>query len=338
MSAHPSPSAALDAAASGVATSSPSTHPLPAALAGERQLIPHAGNRIAVYLSARCLRPGAQACRPLVLVHSVNAAASAAEVRPLFDHYAARRPVLALELPGFGSSDRVDRPYGPALMSSAVLSALDYLRSLGFADAPDVLAVSLSCEFVARAALRQPQRFHSVCLVSPTGLAGGRDEAYDEGRSKKKPWLLAVLRFPLWSWLLFRALTSRPSLRWFLQRSWGSKRIDETLLDYDAETALQPGARHAPLAFLSGALFTRGVAQLYRRLRVPVWLAHGTRGEFADFDGVERLGPLAHWRRDRFDTGALPYFEALRDFGLLYDAFLTRVETKTARARQAVRA
>ena len=46
---------------------------------------------------------------PLLLVHSVNAAASAAEVRPLHEHYRATRTVLSLDLPGYGFSDRSDR-------------------------------------------------------------------------------------------------------------------------------------------------------------------------------------------------------------------------------------
>jgi len=37
---------------------------------------------------------------PLLLVHSVNAAPSVAEVAPLFAHYRKIRHVLALDLPG----------------------------------------------------------------------------------------------------------------------------------------------------------------------------------------------------------------------------------------------
>src|SRR4051794_36329079 len=51
---------------------------------------------------------------PVVLLHSVNAAASAYEMRPLFEALRGRRPVYALELPGFGFSARVDRPYSAA--------------------------------------------------------------------------------------------------------------------------------------------------------------------------------------------------------------------------------
>src|SRR5580658_9862203 len=51
--------------------------------------------------------------RPLILIHGVHAAASAYEMRPLFRHYRGRRPVYALDLPGFGLSERGDRPYTP---------------------------------------------------------------------------------------------------------------------------------------------------------------------------------------------------------------------------------
>src|SRR5689334_16051533 len=42
---------------------------------------------------------------PLVLIHSINAAASSYEMRPLFNHFRTMRPVYALDLPGFGFSE-----------------------------------------------------------------------------------------------------------------------------------------------------------------------------------------------------------------------------------------
>jgi pimeloyl-ACP methyl ester carboxylesterase len=303
------------------------TEALAPAVDGERRLIPYAGQRIAVYLSERCI--GTKHCAevPLVLVHSVNAAASAAEVKPLFDHYALDRPVLALELPGFGSSDRLDRRYQPELMVGAVLSALVYLQRLGFGRAVDVIAVSLSSEFVALAAIEQPERFRSVALVSPTGLEGWRRESYVAGQTRKKPWLLAFLRSHAVSIPLFTVLTSRPSLRYFLRGVWGSRMVDPDLMEYAFASAHQPGARFAPQAFIAGALFTPGARDLYRRLTMPVWLAYGSRGRFADYRGADRLGPRSFWRREHFATGALPYFEMPRVFTARFDAFSKMVDT-----------
>ena len=69
---------------------------------------------------------------PLLLVHSINAAASAAEVEPLFTHYRQLRSVYAIELPGFGFSDRSARSYTPRLMTDALHAALAFIQSESF--------------------------------------------------------------------------------------------------------------------------------------------------------------------------------------------------------------
>ena len=66
---------------------------------------------------------------PLLLIHSVNAAASAAEIAALLAHYRATRCVFALDLPGFGFSERSDRAYTPRLMTDAILDMVDQIRS-----------------------------------------------------------------------------------------------------------------------------------------------------------------------------------------------------------------
>ena len=72
--------------------------PLPEALPGRRRVFdaPTAG-RLAYYEDPEP-GPGTSAA-PLVLLHSVNAAASSYEMRPLFERYRGRRPVYALDLP-----------------------------------------------------------------------------------------------------------------------------------------------------------------------------------------------------------------------------------------------
>ena len=174
-------------------------------------------------------------------------------------------------------------------MTAALLQAADQIRRMGFQAPLDLMAVSLSCEFAARAALTRPDWFASVALVSPTGLESAHLPRYDNGRSKDKPWLRHLLERGPWNDALFRLLTREKSMRRFLERAWGSTAIDETLLAYNRLTVRQPGARHAPYSFIAGALFTRGVAHLYERLPQPVWLAHGTRGSFARFDGLRSL-------------------------------------------------
>jgi pimeloyl-ACP methyl ester carboxylesterase len=303
---------------------------LPPALNGTRIAMPGHGVGVSAYVSALASResvsldsPHLATSVPLLLVHSVNASASAAEMRPLFERYGWHRPTVALELPGFGSSQRGPLPYSPQMMVQAVLHAAQYVRELGFTQPIDVLGLSLSCEFVALAALEQPTWFRSVAMVSPTGLESGNDEHYQRGRSKERPLLRRLLSCAAGE-PVYRLLTTPTAMRWFLERAWGSPVIDEPLLAYEQITARHPGARHAVAAFIAGALFTEGIAERYAQISRPVWLAHGVRGEFADFGGLSRIGPPRHWSWDTFGTGAMPQLEAPRLFMARYDAFLER--------------
>ena len=121
--------------------------------------------------------------RPLLLIHSVNAAASAFEMRPIFDHYRGQRPVYALDLPGYGFSDRTDAAQTPEAFAGAIVDVID--KVIG--EPADVIALSLGCEFAARAALQRPDLFHSLAFISPTGFnAAGTGRATQQAVEQDK--------------------------------------------------------------------------------------------------------------------------------------------------------
>ncbi|HNW64421.1 MAG TPA: alpha/beta hydrolase [Piscinibacter sp.] len=299
--------------------STTTTPAVPPALPGEAFDLDSAAGRLRVY---RSVPSQAVTTLPLLLVHSVNAAGSAREVRPLYEHYRQHRPVIAFDLPGFGLSELGDRPYSPRLMTDAVLAVVQELRRLHGPVPIDTLAVSLGCEFLARAAVESPASFRSVALVSPTGFSGTTRRLGPPGSTRKLPGLHAVLSVPLWGAGLFRALTRPGVIRFFLEKTWGSKAIDEDLWRYDTLITRQPGAHHAPLHFLGGGLFSGDVNALYDALAMPVWMSHGTRGDFVDYRGKSAYTARPNWRFDVFEAGALPYFELPADFMRRYDAFL----------------
>ena len=290
------------------------TTALPAAVSGDRHEFASPAGRLSFYVAGS----GA----PLLLVHSVNAAASAAEIRPLHEHYRATRTVFSLDLPGYGFSDRSDRDYTPRLMTDALHAVVEQIRKRCGNGPVDALACSLSCEFLARAAVEQPAAFRSLALVSPTGFSGTRPLRGAPGTTRAKPWLLAALRGPGWGGALFRALTRPGVIRYFLRRTWGSRAIDEELWHYDVLTTRCPGAEHAPLHFLSGSLFSADISNIYEQLALPVWMSHGVRGDFTDYRGKSRVETRPNWRCTVFETGAMPFFEVEAKFSATYDAFL----------------
>lgn len=271
------------------------------------------GQRLAYYADT-----SAGATRPLVLVHSINAAPSSFEVRPLFEHYRAHRPVYSLDLPGFGRSARPRGPYSAEGFATALGDFLD--KVVG--QAADVLALSLSSEFAARAALAHPERIASLTLISPTGFSR---RPLPSPRTAAR--LHRVLSLPGLSTLLYALVSSRPSIGYYLGKSFTGAPPAE-LIDYAHATSHQPGAPHAPLTFLSTRLFTpNALEQLYAPLtqdvlviadadpyvtferlpelieQRPNW-SHLSLGPHRGLPQWERLGPLvealdAFWGQER---------------------------------------
>jgi pimeloyl-ACP methyl ester carboxylesterase len=291
-----------------------STPSLPPAVPGERFEFDSAAGRINVYVAGQ----GA----PMLLVHSVNAAASVAEVRPLFEHWARTRTVFALDLPGYGFSQRSDRDYTPRLMTDALLAMREPIRRRCGDRPVDALAVSLASEFLARAATETPQSWRSLALVSPTGFSGLRPRRSAPGSTQAMPRMYRALRGPGWGGALFRGLTRPAVIRYFLRRTWGAKNIDEALWRYAVITARQPGAEHAPLHFLAGSLFSTDIHTIYEQLAIPVWMSHGVRGDFVDYRGKSIVEGRSNWSFNVFSTGAMPYFELPQEFNVAYSSFL----------------
>ena len=265
-------------------------------------------------------------------MHSINASASAAEMRPLHEHYRATRTVFSIDLPGYGFSDRRDRDYTPRLMTDAIHAVVAQVQLRCGPAAIDALALSLSTEYLARAAAEAPTSFRSLALVSPTGFAGLQSRRGLPGSTRGLPWLHRALRGPgaLWGAALFRGLTRPGVVRYFLQRTWGSKDIDGALWRYDLLTTKLPGAEHAPLHFLSAGLFSADIHTVYEQLDLPVWMSHGVRGDFTDYRGRKIVEGRPNWQFSIFPTGALPYFEVPERFCADYDRFLVAAQRTAA--------
>lgn len=243
--------------------------------------------------------------RPIVLLHGVHAAASAFDMRPLFDAFRGERPVYAPDLPGFGTSDRGPNQYSPVLYAKAIERFLiDVVSPRG--EPVDVVALSLGSELIARVAIEQPSLFRTLTLISPTGL-GAQPRRIDASRSAT---IARVLRVPLWGRPLYRVLTSRPSVKHFLRKSFAGK-VPSDYVDHAVRTSRVAGAHDAPFAFVAGSIFTRdALGALYEHLRVPTLVLYD-RDPYTGFerlDDLTRRNPAVRARRIAGTCG-MPHFE-----------------------------
>lgn len=245
---------------------------------------------------------------PLVLLHSINAAASAYEMKPIFDHFRGERPVYALDLPGYGFSERSDRLYSPQLFQNAIT---EFLQEV-IGKPADVVALSLSCEFAALSCAHEPSLIRSLTLISPTGFNPPRTDKITERANRRgtRNNLYAGLAVPLWNRPLFDLITSRPSIQYFLNKSFEGL-VPERMVDYAYHSAHQPGAQYAPTYFLSGKLFTPAVRETaYKAINLPVLVLYD-RDPYTRFEMLPMLlQEKPNWQGDRISpTKGLPHWE-----------------------------
>ncbi len=299
--------------------------PLPPALSGERREIDSKAGRLSYYTAGPEGALPEGSAPPLLLIHTINAAASSYEVRPLYEHYRTQRRVYALDLPGFGFSERSDREYTPRLMTDAIHAIVEEIRQREGGQPLDAFALSLGCEFVARAASETPELFRSLAFISPTGFDSRAPRAGSPENTRGNWFVYDALSFPLWGRAVYDLLNTRVSARFFLEKTWGSRDIDEGLWDYAYLTSHQPGAEHAPFYFVGGFLFSTDITRIYQSLQLPVLMIHGVRGDFVNFDGAKAFRDRPNWTIKVFSTGAFPQFEALDAVVREYDGFLGHI-------------
>ncbi len=293
--------------------------PIDAAIDAPREIF---NGRSAAFLTYYVDR--AAAGRPLVLLHAADIASSSYEMRPIFAYYRTLRPVYALDLPGFGFSERADKAYTRDTYKDAILDLL-----AGRVGQPaDVIALALSGEFAARAALERPDLFHSLTLIAPSGFTAQDKQpaqaASDYGLSGL---VHSYLAFPLWAQAVYDLLATRAGVRWSLSRRFNGP-VDEGLAAYGYLTAHQPGARHAPLRAISGGLFTPNIREAaYERLTIPTLALYddGCGAPCELLDATLRRCP--NWQAQRITpTCGLPHFEQMPQVARALDAFWGRLQ------------
>jgi pimeloyl-ACP methyl ester carboxylesterase len=261
---------------------------------------------------------------PLVLLHSINAAPSAFEMKPIFERFRGERPVFALDLPGYGFSDRSDRLYSPQLFQQAIL---DFLKEV-VGEQADVVTLSLSSEFAALAAQENAEFFRSIVMLSPTGFEQPKTDRLSQRAEKRgtKSTVYAGLAVPLWNRPFYDLVASRPSIQYFLNKSFEGL-VPERFVDYAYQTAHQPGAEYAPTYFLSGKLFTQAVREnVYETLDTPVLVIYD-RDPYTRFDMLPiLLKEKENWIAERVSpTKGLPHWEQPEKTFKAMEAFWSEV-------------
>jgi len=255
--------------------------------------------------------------KPVLLLHGIYPGASSFEWRHVVPALAEHHRVIAVDLLGFGRSDRPAARYTPGLYQ-ALLGDL-MARVVGESCA--VVASGLTAAQLIALAGRDPRHIASMVLVAPTGVAYMRDPAPSASGTTR-----LLLGAPFVGNTTYNALTSPSKMRRHLEDIYVDDRmVTPALVEHYVRVARQPGGKHAVAALVSGKLNVDVRAAL-RRVRQPTLLLWG---ELARRNSVERAHAFRVIKHDLEwslvqDAGELPHDERPEEFNAALRSFLER--------------
>lgn len=206
---------------------------------------------------------------PLLLLHGINGAAWAFEMRQNIEPLAETFKVYAPDLPGFGRSDRRPLRYTAEDYISFITDFAHYIKGHD-GKAPAVIASSLAAAYVIAVAAANPELLGALILICPTGL-----ERLEGQPSETAQRVSNILQGKTGD-AAFGLLTSYPATRLFLGRDayFDKQFLTKEVLDGYYSSARQANAKFAPFSFLTGFL-NHSVKTEWPQLKNPTLLVWG---------------------------------------------------------------
>jgi pimeloyl-ACP methyl ester carboxylesterase len=210
---------------------------------------------------------GNREAKPLLLLHGFGPGASSFEWRKNIDALSEQFRAYALDLPGYGLSDRPAIDYTPETYADLIS---DFLKEV--INRPTVVvARGETCAYVIANAYRRPQLFERLVLVAPPP-----SNIEETVPGPLNAVLKFLLRAPVVGQFFYNTLTSRRSIQNYYDGEGyhNPGLITDELLDYVFCSAHQPNARYA-----AASAFTRNLSmdahEPLARLQMPVAIVFG---------------------------------------------------------------
>lgn len=226
---------------------------------------------------------------PLVFIHGIGAGSSSFMWRKNFDDLARDFRVYALDLLGFGFSDKpASASYSADLYVELIT---DFIREVTRFPV-NVIASSLGAAYAIRVADEHPELINSMVLNGPTG-----SETLNRRPGMAGAAFYGLLQSPVLGTSFYNVMASERSIRDFARDNlfYDHRRVTDRLVTNLYATSHQPGAQHAIAAFLAGYLNT-DTRSPFSRLTQRVVLVWGKQDTTTPLDQgilLQHLNPLA---------------------------------------------
>lgn len=226
---------------------------------------------------------------PLVFIHGIGAGSSSFMWRKNFDELSKNVRVYALDLLGFGFSDKPSSASYSADLYVELIT--DFIREVsGFP--VNIIASSLGAAYAIRVADEHPELIDSLILNGPTG-----SDTLNRRPGMAGAAFYGLLQSPVLGTSFYNVMASERSIRDYARDNlfYDHRRVTDRLVANLYATSHQPGAQHAIAAFLSGYLNTdtrSPFSRLTQRI-VLVWGKQDTTTPVEKGESLKALNPRA---------------------------------------------
>ncbi len=205
---------------------------------------------------------------PIVFVHGIGAGSSSFMWRKNFDALSQYFRVYALDLLGFGFSDKpAAAPYSADLYVELIS---DFIREVAGGPA-NVIASSLGASYVVRVAAEHPELIRTMILNAPAGYDSLNTRPGMAGAA-----FYGLLQSPVLGTSFYNVMSSERSIRDYARKDlfYDYRRVTDRLVAHLYASSHQVGAQHAIAAYMSGYLNT-DMRAAFSRLSQRVILVWG---------------------------------------------------------------
>jgi len=254
--------------------------------------------------------------QPLVLIHHPSAGGSSWEWRKVFPELANHYAVYALDLLGFGLSEKPNVPYSGRMLAELVH---DFLEDV-IVEPAHAIGSGLSASYLVNVAVRRPDCLHKLVLVNPTGMTAAASQPVEEATWR-------ALRSPLLGTSLYNTIVSRQAMTEELRRHiyFDPAMATPAVVSDQYTFAHQPGSRYAAAAYLAGRL-SLPMRLAFSSLTQPVLLVWGSDAYYTPVgDAMDLLYRHPQAQLEILeDCGMLPQDEKAGEFLQVAEAFLRK--------------
>lgn len=235
----------------------------------------------------------------LVFLHGFGGGSSAYEWSKVYPAFATEYKILAPDLIGWGRSAHPERNYKT---DDYITTIIEFIEQTCTAPTP-VVASSLTAAFTIRAAIARPELFKCLILTTPAGLS-------DFGENYTRSFFAQLVSTPILDRIIYSTgVANSAGIRSFLEgRQFAqSRRVYEEMVNAYLESAQQPNAEYAALAFVRGDLCF-DLSLYMPQLTTPTAITWGQKSQFTGPEIGQRLAAL--------NPNAIRIFQTLDDVGL----------------------